>query len=105
MIKFLKNIIKNPSITGAEAQQKGKHPNCILLDVREKSERKINNIKGSLHIPVGEIKKRLPELTQYKDFEIIVYCASGARSTMASAILNSNGFNALNLLGGIGAYK
>ena len=47
MLKFLKNIIKNPSITGSEARQKEKHPNYILLDIREKSEWNINNIKDS----------------------------------------------------------
>jgi len=105
MFNFFKNIIKNPSISGSEARQKVKHSKSILLDVREGSERDASNIDGSIHIPVGQIKKRISELKQYKDYEIIVYCASGARSLMASVILNSNGFNALNLLGGIGAYK
>ena len=105
MLNFFKNIIKNPSITGPEALQKVKSGKSVLLDVREENEWKLNSIKGSLHIPVGEVKKRLFELKQYEDLEIIVFCVSGARSSMASAILNSNGFNALNLLGGIGAYQ
>jgi rhodanese-related sulfurtransferase len=105
MFKFLKNIVNNPSITASEAQQKVKKENCILLDVREGFERKMNSIAGSLHIPVGQLKSRLNELELHKEKEIIVYCATGSRSTMATAVLNSNGFNSINLLGGIGAYK
>ena len=46
----------------------------------------------------------MKELNQYKDKEIIVYCASGMRSSLASLTLNQNGFNAFNLSGGISAY-
>ena len=77
MLKFIKNILFPPLITGDKAVEKAKNENCKLLDVREPNERKINHIKGSLHIPVGEIKSRLKELEKYKNQEIIVYCASG----------------------------
>jgi len=105
MFNFIKNMMNNPSITGPEARQKVKQHNCILLDVREGYERKMNSISGSLHIPVGQLKSRITELNSHKEKEIIVYCATGSRSSMANAVLNSNGFNSLNLLGGIGAYK
>jgi rhodanese-related sulfurtransferase len=104
VLKFIKNILFTPSITGEKAVEKVKNDNCKLLDVREPNERKINHIKGSLHIPVGEIKTRLQELEKYRNQEIIVYCASGIRSGMASRTLNSNGFNSFNLKGGINSY-
>ncbi len=104
MLKFLKKLLFLPSITAEKAVEKTNNESCKLLDVREPNERKINHIKGSLHIPVGEIKKRLQELEKFKNQEIIVYCASGVRSIVATRILISNEYNAFNLRGGIKSY-
>ena len=52
-------------------------------------------------IPVQEISERLSELEEQKAKVIVVYCRSGNRSNKATKILNDNGFNAVNLIGGM----
>ena len=51
------------------------------------------------------IKSQINNLDAYKDDDIIVYCASGGRSSSAANILSKNGFNKVYNLGGIGSYK
>ena len=48
------------------------------------------------------VPKRLNELNNKK--EIIVMCHSGVRSMQVCIFLNSNGYNAINLNGGIDAW-
>lgn len=79
--------------------------NILLLDVRTPSERKEKNIKGSLHIPLQEIKKRADELNKFKNKEIICYCRTGNRSLSAAAKLKKLGFQVANLKGGIIQWK
>ena len=73
----------------------------VLLDVRTSAERSRNNIKGSIHIPLHEIGRRMSELEKYKGKEIICYCQSGNRSLVAAARLKRLGFTTANLDGGI----
>ena len=50
-------------------------------------------LKDSVLIPVQELQGRLKELVAYKDREILIYCATGNRSTVASKILIDNDFS------------
>ena len=76
-----------------------------FLDVRTTEEHKIKSIPDTDCIPVQEIEKRIVELDKYRDKKIIVYCRSGNRSGTATKILNENGFNAYNMIGGINGWK
>lgn len=71
-----------------------------LLDVREDYERAQHHIGGQ-HIPLGDLKHRLDEVSQDKD--LVVYCKAGMRSKMAIEIIKDSGFKMqlLNLKGGI----
>src|SRR5690606_17309903 len=62
----------------------------LLIDVREPSEREAGYIKGSVNIPLGEIRGRLEELP--KDNTIYVSCQVGLRGYLATRILMANGF-------------
>lgn len=64
----------------------------LVLDVRTPTEFKKGHLEGAVLIPVQELQKRLPELAAYKDKDILIYCATGNRSTVASKILIDNGF-------------
>ena len=44
-------------------------------------------------------------LEDYRDKKIIVYCRSGNRSGTATKILNENGFDAVNLIGGMNEWS
>jgi rhodanese-related sulfurtransferase len=88
-----------------EVVEKLKDTSVVLLDVRTLEERNHSAIQGSLHIPLRELIEKLKVLEKYKQNEIICYCHSGSRSMAAVSILNKNGFNAVNMKGGISEWK
>ena len=75
----------------------------LLIDVREAKERERGYIKGSVHIPLNELRNRLDELP--KGETIYVACQSGQRSYLASRILKNHGFSVKNLDGGWKTYS
>ncbi|HZW39439.1 MAG TPA: rhodanese-like domain-containing protein [Ignavibacteriaceae bacterium] len=85
----------------AEAKEQIKlNKNVVVLDVRIEGERRAGFIKGSINIPVQELRSRVNELEKFKKNEIIVYCRSGNRSLNAASYLSKKGFNVANLKGG-----
>ncbi len=76
----------------------------IVLDVREKKERKQGYIDGDVHIPLANVKDKLNTLDKNK--KVLVYCRSGSRSAHIAGLLTRNEFeNVYNLKGGIQAWK
>ena len=76
-----------------------KNNEVVLLDVREPYEIEICNIKGSLFIPMNEIPQNIEQLEKEKRYAVM--CHSGVRSLYVSNYLNSLGYSALNVVGGI----
>lgn len=74
-----------------------------LLDVREPYELEKGEIKGSVNIPLDDLRRRLDEIP--KDKEIYVTCQLGMRGYVAARILTLNGFRAKNLDGGYQLYS
>jgi rhodanese-related sulfurtransferase len=79
-------------VTANDAAQLIKKEQPLILDVRTPGEYAGGHLQDAVLIPVQELQKRLKELAAYKDREILVYCATGNRSTVASKILLDNGF-------------
>ncbi|MBL7647836.1 MAG: rhodanese-like domain-containing protein [Candidatus Hydrogenedentes bacterium] len=78
----------------------------VLLDVREAEELTIAAIAGASHVPLGDLPMRAPELSAWKDREVICMCHHGMRSARAQQILQNAGFtNVRNLTGGIHAWS
>jgi NADPH-dependent 2,4-dienoyl-CoA reductase/sulfur reductase-like enzyme/rhodanese-related sulfurtransferase len=78
--------------------------NDFILDVREKSEHASGHIGGSLNIPLDDLRSNLGKIPKGK--RIVVYCASGLRSYLASRILVQSGFEeTYNLKGGYTSYS
>ncbi len=74
----------------------------LILDVRTSKEYAKGHLENSILLPVQELEKRIYELDIYKNNAILIYCASGNRSTVASKILIDSGFNKIfNLRYGI----
>lgn len=63
---------------------------ATLLDVRSYDEYRKGHVSNSLNIPIDELSNRISEIS--KTHPIIVYCASGGRSSMAQKILKDHGF-------------
>lgn len=80
-----------------------KDASFVLIDIRTPEERAEGYIEPSLFIPMTDLMKRMDELP--KDKVLVVYCASGGRSSFACNILKSKGFNAKSLAGGILAWN
>ena len=90
-------------ITAAALKERiNKGEKINLLDVREDSERAEFNIGGK-HIPLGKIQMfELDELEDWKDQQIVVYCRSGKRSSLAAMMLEQAGYSeVINLEGGM----
>ena len=63
----------------------------IALDVREAAEVEAYSLPKYMHIPLGQLRKRLGELD--RDKEIVVFCAIGVRAYNGARVLMENGFN------------
>jgi adenylyltransferase/sulfurtransferase len=78
--------------------------NFLLLDVREPHEYQIASIPTAQLIPLGELPKRMHELTAA--VEIVAHCKSGVRSAKAVELLQQSGFKRVrNMKGGILAWS
>ncbi len=73
----------------------------IILDVREKHEYKKNHVKTARNLPLSSLMINHQSVLEDVDMEdeIIVYCRSGHRASMAISFLQKNGYK--NLKNGI----
>jgi len=100
-ISELKNKMKSDLPAGKAGST------LIILDVRTPEELRgsLGKIDEVINIPIQQLEDRIHELDKFKDKEIAVICRSGNRSKTGTAILNANGFNAKNVLGGMIEYR
>lgn len=80
-------------------------PHPVLLDVRTDAEHRSGALRGSVHIPLQELRRRADELAKHKDREIICYCQTGSRSVTAALTLKRLGHTVGNLRGGIAEWN
>ena len=74
----------------------------LLLDCREADEFEIVHLEQSTLLPMSEIQRRVAELDEHRDREIIVHCHHGARSLNVAMWLRQQGFpKAQSMSGGI----
>jgi len=72
-----------------------------VIDVRSKAEYAAGHYAGAVNIPVDILESKVKTLGP-KDGPLVVYCASGARSAQAAALLARAGFTAVTNAGGLG---
>lgn len=74
-----------------------------IIDIREPYEYRMGSLKTSKNITMGNL---LSEPDKYLSHEKIYYiiCQSGSRSMMAVRQLRRQGFDVVNVSGGVGAY-
>lgn len=76
-----------------------------VLDVRTPGEYAGGHLPGALNIPLDQIQRALPDIRQAAERgDVLVVCASGARSENACRILADNGIATATLAGGTGAW-
>lgn len=91
-------------ITPKEVEQllkEGKKLN--IIDVREVDEVAAGKIPGAVNIPLGLIEYRMQELDKSKEY--VMVCRSGGRSGRATQLLEYNGYNVINMTGGMLAWS
>ena len=86
------------------------NPEIILMNVRKTSELEENGViavvdQELIHVPIEDLIASKDLWPADKDAEIVVYCGSGHRSTMAMEMLLSYGYgNVTSLSGGFGGW-
>jgi rhodanese-related sulfurtransferase len=75
---------------------------ATILDVREDYEWNAGHIGGALHIPVEQLPERFGELDP--DEDVMVICRTGGRSFRMTQWLVGQGYSAVNVSGGMGAW-
>ena len=92
------------SITVQELHRLMKNNEQItLVDVRESGERAMASIKGSIHVPMMAIPYKLEIFN--KNEPVYLFCHSGVRSAQACLYLEQQGFNSINIIGGINSWS
>ncbi len=74
-----------------------------LIDIREPYEYKSGTIKTAKNIPMGTLLSN-PEKYLLKDKTYYIMCQSGARSGSTTRVLTKQGFQVINVAGGMGSY-
>lgn len=76
---------------------------ALLLDVREVSEWDLGHAPQALHIALSEVPDHLDDLDRAR--RIVCVCRSGGRSARAGQFLLEQGFDVVNLEGGMTAWS
>ena len=74
-----------------------------LIDIREDYEYKGGSIKSSKNIPMGQLLNE-PDKYLSKNKEYYIMCQSGGRSARTCGNLTKQGFDVINVSGGMGSY-
>lgn len=84
------------SISPTEAHALG---DAYIIDVREPDEVAQASVPGAHHIPLATLPARIGEVP--RDRTVYVMCRTGGRSARATQFLAAEGFDAVNIDGGI----
>ncbi|MGV9313502.1 rhodanese-like domain-containing protein [Streptomyces sp. NPDC003691] len=77
-----------------------------VIDVRTPGEYASGHVPGAVNIPLDRVRQALPEIAGAAGRgEVLVVCASGARSGSACALLAGQGVRAASLEGGTRAWE
>ncbi|MFJ8538894.1 rhodanese-like domain-containing protein [Streptomyces sp. NPDC093591] len=75
-------------------------PGLTVLDVRTPGEYATGHLPDALNVPLDRLKSALPALGRIPGEQLLVVCASGARSENACRVLAEHGIRAMTLTGG-----
>ncbi len=94
--KVMEETETNKNVSASELKK-------LVIDVRTPGEFRSGAFPDAVNIPLDDIMAGKGELGENMDREIIVYCATGARSAYAQQVLMSRGFSNVTNGGGISA--
>lgn len=76
---------------------------AVLLDVREQDEWDAAHAPTAVHIPLADLPARIGELPS-TDGTLPIVCRGGGRSSRATAWLAAQGYEVVNVAGGMKAW-
>ena len=84
-------------------EQLAENPKLILIDVREADEYKQGSLHNAIGISRGLLEWKIEDCAPDADVPIVLYCGSGARSSLAAFNLQEMGYSNVKSL--VGGYK
>lgn len=109
MFNLFNSQSKGPKLSMADAIEQVAAGTMILIDVRDMNElAQTGKADGALHLPLVSFQMktdpRSPDVMPILnvDTPIGIYCATGARSGMASRAMLKMGYKTVHNLGGLG---
>ncbi|BCN30680.1 rhodanese-like domain-containing protein [Anaeromicropila herbilytica] len=100
MFSFLKQNTKTVNVNEID-QLLGK---IELIDIREPYEYHTGAIQSAKNIPMDQLLAT-PQKYISKEKEYYIVCHSGGRSSMACNHLTKQGYQVINVIGGVGSYQ
>lgn len=92
-------------VTLATDQARTRLHELTVIDVRTPAEYASGHLPGALNIPLDHVRRALPEIRHAADRgDVLVVCASGARSENACKLLSEQGIQTATLAGGTSAW-
>ena len=79
-------------------------PRVKIIDIRDNYQFNLGSIPTSINIPKNFLLTN-PDTYLKKDDIYYIYCEYGNTSKKVSNVLNSLGYNTINVLGGFSEYK
>ncbi len=76
-----------------------------VVDVRTGIEWREGHIRGARHVPLAHLKRDLPRLALDRERPVVAVCLTAHRSVPAVRLLASRGFRAVQLAGGMRAWR
>ncbi|WP_432079433.1 rhodanese-like domain-containing protein [Streptomyces sp. YPW6] len=93
-----------PTTLGAGEARTRLH-DLTVIDVRTPGEFAGGHVPGALNIPLDQVQRALPDISRAAEHgDVLVVCASGARSEKACRMLADHGVATATLSGGTGAW-
>lgn len=98
MFSFLR---AQPAAAPSDAASPESGEPALFIDVRSAGEFASGYLEGALNVPLDQLQQRLPQLVPDLDRELVLYCASGARSAFACGLLQQLGYRRARNGGGV----
>jgi phage shock protein E len=96
---IIKRLLGGGKVASSIVKQK-LEAGAIIVDVRTPDEFRDGAYPGAKNIPLGDLGSRMGEIP--KDKPVILYCASGARSSSAARAMKQAGYADVINAGGLG---
>lgn len=97
-MSFRHFLRRPPAVSAADAVRLV-NEGALVVDVRRAFEWDRVHIPSAVHIPLEALPQRCLELPE--DRLLIAFCTGGLRSAAAANLLVENGFEAVNMTGGL----